>query len=123
MDTGSVLLLIHCLLLLLLFVGFCVWSLFCNAVLNVISGFAINMLRKRERFAFLCVLTAMLVLVLWVRLQYVVEAFPAWADPEGGRQGVQTPLKYHKNIRFLGNTGRVPLENHKATQPAFNVGQ
>ena len=48
MDTGSVLLLIPCILLLLLFIGFCVWSLFCNAVLNVISGFAINMLRKES---------------------------------------------------------------------------
>ena len=32
----------------------------------------------------------------------------------GGGQGVQTPLKNHKAIVFLGN-------NHKATKPAFNV--
>ena len=44
------------------------------------------------------------------------------ADPEG-EQGVQTnPLKNHKNIGLLGNTGQDPLENHKATKPAFNVG-
>ena len=32
------------------------------------------------------------------------------------------PLKNHKNIGFLSNTGSDPLENHKATKPAFNVG-
>ena len=49
----------------------------------------------------------------------------SWADPEGGgggEQGVQTPLKNHKNIGFLCNTGPNPLKNHKATKPAFNVG-
>ena len=30
---------------------FCVWSLFCNAVLCVISRFAIILLRKREPYA------------------------------------------------------------------------
>ena len=42
------------------------------------------------------------------------------ADPEGVK-GVGTPLKNHKNIGFLSNTGPDPL-NHKATKPAFNVG-
>ena len=45
------------------------------------------------------------------------------ADP--GVQGVQTPcipLKNHKNIRFLSNTGPDPLKNYKATKSAFNVG-
>ena len=46
----------------------------------------------------------------------------SWADPEGG-QGVLTPLKNHKNIGFLSNTGSDPLKNHKATKPTFNVGQ
>ena len=43
--------------------------------------------------------------------------------PRGG-QGVQTPppLKNHRNIGFLSNTGPDPLKNHKATKPAFNVG-
>ena len=45
----------------------------------------------------------------------------SWADPEGG-QGVQTPLKNHKKIGFLSNTGPDLLKNHKATKPAFNVG-
>ena len=36
-----------------------------------------------------------------------------WADPEGG-QGVQTPLKNHKNIVFLALLV-------KATKQAFNV--
>ena len=42
----------------------------------------------------------------------------------GGGQGVRTlpPLKNHKNIGFLCNTGPDPLKNHKATKPAFNVG-
>ena len=45
------------------------------------------------------------------------------ADPEGG-QGVRTPppLKNHKNIGFLSNTGPGPLKNHKATKTAFSVG-
>ena len=47
-------------------------------------------------------------------------------DAEGGKE-VQTPpppppLKNHKNIGFLSDTGLDPLKNHKATEPAFNVG-
>ena len=47
-----------------------------------------------------------------------------FADPVGGggEQGVRTPLKNHKNIGFLCNTGPDPLKNHKADKPAFNVG-
>ena len=43
------------------------------------------------------------------------------ADPEGVT-GVQTPLKNHKAIGFLSNSGLDLLKNHKATKPAFNVG-
>ena len=32
------------------------------------------------------------------------------------------PLKNHKAIRFLSNTGPDPLKNYKDTKPAFNVG-
>ena len=32
------------------------------------------------------------------------------------------PLKNHKNLGFLSNTGPDPLKNHKATKPEFNVG-
>ena len=39
----------------------------------------------------------------------------------GGSQGVWTPLKNHKIIGFLRNTGPDPLKNGKATMPAFNV--
>ena len=47
----------------------------------------------------------------------------ACTDPEErGGLGVQTPLKNHKNIRFLSNTGPDPLNNHKGTTPAFNAG-
>ena len=38
------------------------------------------------------------------------------------RGGGPDPLKNHKNIGFLSNTGLDPLKNHKATKPAFNVG-
>ena len=41
----------------------------------------------------------------------------------GGGRGSVPPLKNHKNIGFLSNTGTDPLKNHKATKPAFNVGQ
>ena len=40
----------------------------------------------------------------------------------GGCRGSGIPLKNHKNIGFLSNTGPDPLKNHKATKPAFNVG-
>ena len=42
------------------------------------------------------------------------------ADPEGDR-GSGHPLKYHKNIGFLSNSGPDPLKNYEATEPAFNV--
>ena len=46
------------------------------------------------------------------------------ADPDGGGggRGSRPPLKNHKNIGFLSNTGPDPLTNHKATKLAFNVG-
>ena len=36
--------------------------------------------------------------------------------------GGPNPLENHKNIGFLSNTGSDPLNNHKATKAAFNVG-
>ena len=33
-----------------------------------------------------------------------------------------TPLQKSQNIGFLSNTGPDPVNNHKATKPAFNVG-
>ena len=36
-------------------------------------------------------------------------------------QGTGPPLKIHKTIGFLSNTGLDPLKNHKATKPAFHV--
>ena len=46
-----------------------------------------------------------------------------WSDPVcvcvGGGHGVRIPLKNHKNIGFLSNTGPDPLKNHKATKPAL----
>ena len=32
------------------------------------------------------------------------------------------PLKNHKAIGFLSNTGQDPLKNHNAIKPAFNAG-
>ena len=32
------------------------------------------------------------------------------------------PMKNHKIIGFLSNSGPDPLKNHKAAKPAFNVG-
>ena len=46
----------------------------------------------------------------------------SWADAERGTGGLDPSLKNHKNIGFLSNTGLNPLENHKATKPAFNDG-
>ena len=39
-----------------------------------------------------------------------------------GAGGPDPPMKSHRNIEFLSNTGPDPLKNHKATKPAFNVG-
>ena len=39
----------------------------------------------------------------------------------GGGMGFGPPLKNHKNIGFLSNTGPDPLKNHKATKLVFNV--
>ena len=57
-------------------------------------------------------------------LKYLGPSINACADPEGG-QGVRTPPpppKNHKNIGFPSNNGLDLLKNHKATEPAFNVG-
>ena len=44
-------------------------------------------------------------------------------ESRGRTGGLDTPaLENHKAIGFLGNTCPNPLENHKATKPAFNVG-
>ena len=52
-----------------------------------------------------------------------IKWFSSCADPEGRTGGPDPPppLKNHKNIGFLSNTGPDPLKNHKATKPAFNV--
>ena len=46
----------------------------------------------------------------------------AMRGPRGGTGGPDPlPLKKHKNIGFLSNTGPDPLNNYKASKPAFNV--
>ena len=56
---------------------------------------------------------------------YVIKfkCFSAYADPEGETGGPDPPppLKNHKSIRCLSNSGPDPLKNHKANEPAFNV--
>ena len=42
------------------------------------------------------------------------------ADQEEGSGGPD-PLKNHKNIGFLSNSGPDALQNYEATEPAFNV--
>ena len=51
-SKAMVLLLIHCVLL-LPFVGVCVWSLFCYLVLRVLPSFALIFLRKSDLTALL----------------------------------------------------------------------
>ena len=65
---------------------------------------------------FLCWKNSFLIIVI------LQKKGPACTDPEGWDRGVQTSLEYHKAIGFLSNTGPDPMENHKATKPAFNVG-
>ena len=42
-----------------------------------------------------------------------------WADPGGGGAGSGLPLKNHKSIWFLSNTGPDPLKNYKAEQASI----
>ena len=55
---------------------------------------------------------------------FLVWILSAKADPEWGTGGPDPPppLENHRNIVFLSNTGPDPLNNHKATRLAFNVG-
>ena len=58
---------------------FCVGSMFCGVVLGVLSSLAINLLRKRELVALLCVVAVcvlcLFLKVLWVGLQSVIVTF------------------------------------------------
>ena len=45
----------------------------------------------------------------------------ACADPEGMTGGLDFHLDNYKAIGCLSSTGPDPLENNKATKPAFNV--
>ena len=81
----ALLLLIQCFFLLPWFVGFYAWSLFCSAILSVLSSFAIISPRKRELVALLafsswCPVTVIVFVFssrcLWVGLQCVIVVFP-----------------------------------------------
>ena len=57
--------LVHCSQFGALFlIWFCIWSLFCNAVLSVLYSFAITLLRKRKLVALLCSCCRMAVSVM-----------------------------------------------------------
>ena len=53
-----------------------------------------------------------------------LDIFTVGGPRRGGGRGSwpPLPLKNHKNLEFLCNTGPDPLKNHKATKPEFNVG-
>ena len=55
------------------------------------------------------------------RINYKYNAFHGRIQ-RGGGTGGPPPLKNHKNIGFLCNTGPDPLTNLIATKSAFNVG-
>ena len=56
------------------------WSLFCCAVLRVISSFAISSLRERELVTLLCHVTVCILFlcltVPWVSLKFMIAALP-----------------------------------------------
>ena len=52
----------------------------------------------------------------------ICKQFHGWIHRGDRGSGPPPPLKNHKNIELLCNTGPDPLKNHKATKPAFNVG-
>ena len=70
---------------------FCIWSLFCCAVLSIISSFAIISLGKRERNECLnfllchgtakCSAMCLSLAVQWVGLQCVIVVFPGHILP------------------------------------------
>ena len=51
-----------------------------------------------------------------------VASYLLLARIQKGRRGVWAPLKNHKNIGFLSNTGPDPLKNHKAIKPDSMLG-
>ena len=62
---------------------------------------------------------------LFVYLLTKMVHLDVWTDPDRGGDPDPPPppkKKNHKSIGFLSNTGSDPLNNHKATKPAFNVG-
>ena len=70
----------------------------------------------RKLFSFLCRKNCGLMLCFRMKPMH---------GSRGGRQGGlehPPPLENYKAIGFLSNTGSDPLENHKATKPAINVG-
>ena len=66
-------------------VGFCVCSMFCDALLCVLSSFSIILMEKREMVALLC-----LVIVMWLFLRV----------PWGGLQCVIVVFLDHTHLFF-----------------------
>ena len=84
----------------------------CVAVLlNYMAGFGLN-LKLLQYFvcASIEALVRLLIFVCWSHARIQRGGGTGGPDPP--------PLKYHKNIGFLSNTGPDPLTNPKATKPA-----
>ena len=52
----------------------------------------------------------------------VFSPFSTMRGSRGLTGGPEPPLKNHKNIGLLSNTGSDPLKNHKASKPVCNIG-
>ena len=78
---------------------------------------------------YICCMCSMIRYCKSETLQQVFSLYLQWLqhmpceDPErGDRLGSGPPMKHHKTIGFLSNTGPDPLKILKANKPAFNVG-
>ena len=80
-----------------------------------------NVLEDLQSIALLCYLFS-LFCIKSLHIRLLKHAGTQRGGGGGGDRGSGSPLKNHKNIEFLRNTGPEPLEIYKATMPAFNVG-
>ena len=96
-------------------------------MIATISRDCFSQLRKFEPKQQRCAVVQSFCYLVTKSLVHVIKGLKgkhSCVDPEGGGgQGVWTPpLKNHKNLGFLSNTGPDPQKKHKASKPAFNVG-
>ena len=91
---------------------------------NIISSFFCLVVVSVKRLFFTMPLDGLLCVLL-----VIPDHTHSWMDPEGGRwfgppphTHTHTHEKITKNKGSLSNTGPDPLNNHKATKTAFNLG-